>query len=160
MIKNKSLRYIAFLLLLISHATITLAENKYVKTTVVEGEYEEVLSTVKEVIKGKGINIAHTLPAGDMLGRTGPSFNIKTKVFLHAESIEFCSAKVSHKLALANPENIILCPFTISVYVLSSDPKQVRLSTRTPFIIDDASKTAVSEMQQLIDDIIKEASEW
>jgi len=136
------------------------AESQYVKTTIVEGEYNDVLSAVKEVIQGKGINIAHTLPAGDMLGRTGPAFNIKEKIFLNAESIEFCSAKVSHELVQANIENIILCPFTISVYVLASDPKHVRISNRIPHVIDKKSEQAVAHMNALVSSIIEEAAEW
>lgn len=136
------------------------AGSKFVNTTIVEGDYEDVLSAVKEVIQGKGINIAHTLPAGGMLGRTGPAFNIKEKVYLNAETIEFCSAKISHQLAQANPENIVLCPFTISVYVLSSDPKNVRLSTTNPFVIDEKSKEPVEKMKALVAEIIEEAADW
>ncbi|MBF0265980.1 MAG: DUF302 domain-containing protein [Gammaproteobacteria bacterium] len=136
------------------------AERQYVNTTIIEGEYHDVLSSVKEIIQGKGINIAHTLPAGDMLGRTGPAFNIKEKVYLNAETVEFCSAKISHQLVQANVENIVLCPFTISVYVLASDPKHVRISTPEPFIIDDKSKEAVENMKTLVSEIIQEAAEW
>lgn len=68
---------------------------------------------------GKGINIAHELPASDMLNRTGSAYGYKTNTYNHARTFEFCSALISHKLARQKPDNIVLCPFTISVYTLS-----------------------------------------
>ena len=133
----------------------------HVYTKVVQdGVYADTLEAVKEIIQGKGINIAHTLPPSDMLERTGPAFGITDQVLKDGEIIEFCSAKISHKLIQANPENITLCPFTISVYVLNSDPKNVRMTYRKPFIIDEASREAVDAMNELIMAIIEEAAEW
>ncbi|MGD2119499.1 MAG: DUF302 domain-containing protein [Chromatiales bacterium] len=152
---------IAFFLISIFAAAPVLAHDQPVKTTVVEGRFVEILSAVKQAIQGRGINIAHTLPASAMLSRTGPAYGINDHVYAHAESIEFCSAKISHKLAKANPENIILCPFTISVYVLSSDPEHVRLSYRVPFTReDDASQEAITEMEELVSGIVAEAADW
>ena len=132
-----------------------------VKTFKVEGDFADVVDGVRTAIEGKGINIAHTLPASDMLNRTGEAFGIKENVFLHAETIEFCSARISHKLAQANFENILLCPFTISVYELTRDPGHVYLSYRRPFTLpDDNSQAAVQEVVQLIESIITEVTAW
>ncbi len=136
-------------------------EESPVYTHIVEdGTFADTLDAVKEIIKGRGINIAHTLPPRDMLERTGPAFGVTEQVLKDGEIIEFCSAKISHQLIEANPENITLCPFTISVYVLNSDPKNVRLTFRKPFVIDDASKAAVDAMTGLIMEIIQEAADW
>ncbi|MCP5017164.1 MAG: DUF302 domain-containing protein, partial [Ketobacter sp.] len=43
-------------------------------------------------------------------------------VFKKAESIEFCSALMSHRMMSADPSNLVLCPFTIAVY--SAWPKK------------------------------------
>ncbi len=132
-----------------------------VYTKVIEGgDYEESLNTLKEVIKGKGINIAHTLPPSEMLERTGPAFGVTEKVLENGEMVEFCSAKISHKLIMANFENISLCPFSISIYVLTADPENVRLSYRKPYVLDEASKEAVAEMTALMEEIITETAEW
>ena len=137
------------------------AEQKYVNTTIVEGDFKELLEAAQEAIKGRGMNVAHTLSASGMLKRTKGSFGIKDDVFLNAETIEFCNAKISHELAIGNPENIVLCPFAISVYVLSSDPKHVRLSFREPFVMyDEISKKATADMVSLVKSIINEAAEW
>ena len=132
-----------------------------VETVRVSGDFEDIRDGVRQAIEGKGINIAHTLPASDMLNRTGKDFGIEKNVFLQAETVEFCSARISHRLAQANHENILLCPFTISVYVLTDDPEHVYLSWRRPFSFSDPeSQAAVQEMVELIQAVIREASEW
>ncbi len=125
----------------------------------VEGRFFDVLASVKDVIIGRGINIAHTLPASRMLNRTGPAFGMHQKVYLDAETVEFCSARISHMLAAANPRNILLCPFTISVYVLSSDPAHVYVSYRKP-VAEKNSEAAVAEVLKLLESIVEEALSW
>ena len=137
------------------------AEKAPVETVRVSGDFEDIRDSVRQAIEGKGINIAHTLPAGDMLNRTGKDFGIEKNVFLQAETVEFCSARISHRLAQANPENILLCPFTISIYVLSDDPEHVYLSWRRPFSFGDKeSQAAVQDMVKLIETIVRDATEW
>jgi len=137
------------------------ADEAPVRTVRVSGDFEDIRDSVRQAIEGKGINIAHTLPASDMLNRTGKDFGIEKNVFLQAETVEFCSARISHRLVQANAENILLCPFTISVYVLSDDPEHVYLSWRLPFSLGDTeSQAAVQDMVALIEAIIREASEW
>ena len=132
-----------------------------VKSVRVKGDFEDIRDSVRQAIEGKGINIAHTLPASDMLNRTGKDFGIEKNVFLQAETVEFCSARISHRLVQANPENILLCPFTISVYVLADDPDHVYLSWRRPFFPSDPeSQAAVQQMVELIEAIIREVTEW
>jgi uncharacterized protein (DUF302 family) len=132
-----------------------------VKTVKIAGDFNDTLMGVKSAVRGKGINIAHTLPASFMLNRTARDFGITENVFADAETIEFCSARISHKLAQANHENILLCPFTISVYTLTKDPGHVYLSWRRPFTLPgEESAAAVKEVEALIESIISEATEW
>jgi hypothetical protein len=64
-------------------------------------------------------------------------------------------------LAQASHENIVLCPFTISVYVLTDDPGRVYMTYRRPFTLDsDASRAAVTEVIELVEGVISEAGEW
>jgi len=136
------------------------ASDAPVVTVQVEAEFADIIDNVKSTIAGRGINIAHVLPASEMLNRTGESFGIKENVFIEAQTVEFCSAKISHHLAKANPENILLCPFTISVYVLTADPDHVRVSYRRPYTIDPGSEPAVQEMVELVEGIVEEAVAW
>ena len=126
-------------------------------TTVIEGDFTDVAESIRAAIVGKGINIAHELPASDMLHRTGPAFGYQDQVYADARTFEFCSASISHKLARANPDNIVLCPFTISAYVLTAEPGMVRVSYRIP-IGKPGSKQVVSEVVELIQSIIEDAS--
>ena len=137
------------------------ADEGPVRTVRVSGDFEDVRDGIRQAIEGKGINIAHTLPAGDMLNRTGADFGVEKNVFLQAETVEFCSARISHRLAQANHENILLCPFTISIYVPSDDADHVYLSWRRPFSLGDKeSQAAVQEMVELMEAIVREATEW
>lgn len=153
---------VRFLLLVIAAvvAVPATAGESPVVTVKVKAEFADILDNVKSTIAGRGINIAHVLPASEMLNRTGESFGIKENVFIEAQTVEFCSARISHHLAKANPENILLCPFTISVYVLTSDPEHVRVSYRSPYTIDPGSEPAVREMVELVKGIVEEAVAW
>ncbi len=142
-------------------APLSVAGDSPVKTVSVEGTFEEVRDALKLAIENKGINIAHTLAAAEMLNATGKDFGIEKNVYLKAEIVEFCSAKISHQLAQASPENIVLCPFTVGVYVRTDDPERVYLTYRRPFVLEaEASQAAVDAMIELIDSVITEATEW
>jgi uncharacterized protein (DUF302 family) len=136
-----------------------LADGGPFVTKTVKGEFSEVFSGLKDVIIGKGINIAHTLGSSDMLNKTAPVFGIKKNVFINAEIVEFCSAKISHELVAIDPRNIVLCPFTISAYVLTDDPENVHLTYRIP-TANKGSKKVVGKIVQLVKDIINEATDW
>ena len=135
------------------------ADESPIVVTQVEGEYAEVLDSVKAAIKGKGINIAHTLGAAEMLNRTGVDFGISGNVYLHAEIVEFCSASISHKLSQKNSANITVCPFAISVYVTADDPGHVKLAYRRPAAGEESAQE-IGEVVKLLESIIAEASEW
>ena len=133
------------------------AGDDAIVTTIIEGDFTDVSESVRAAIVGKGINIAHELPAGDMLHRTGPAFGYTDDVYADAQTFEFCSAGISHKLARVNPDNIVLCPFTISVYVLTAEPGKVRLSYRIP-TGKPGSDAAVAEVVELVQSIVEDAS--
>jgi hypothetical protein len=133
----------------------SLAAEDSIVTTRVEGSFPDVSANIRMSIIGKGINIANTLPASEMLHRTGKAFGYENDVYLDAITYEFCSARISHKLARAHPDNIVLCPFTISVYVVRDEPGFVRLSYRIPDGkpgTEEIIKEVVDLVQGIIDD--------
>ena len=142
--------------LLLIPCLVQAAEDPIV-TTIVEGEFYDVVRDLRAAIIGKGINIAHTLPASEMLRRTGPAFGYHHDVYADAEIFEFCSANISHKLARRHPDNIVLCPFTISVYTLVSEPVKVRLSYRIP-TGRPGTEPEVEEIVVLIQGILEDAT--
>jgi len=136
-------------------STISAAESPIV-TQKIEGDYFEVSSNIRTAIVGKGINVAHVLPASNMLHRTGSAYGYSKDIYSNAQIFEFCSAKISQKLSRLNPENIVLCPFTISVYSLAKEPGFVYLSYRVP-VGKLGSEAIVKEVVALIESIIEDA---
>ena len=145
---------------LLSTFLLALSTSLYAGPMVVthqsEESFEDVSSNIRDSIEGKGINVAHVLPAGEMLHRTGPTFDYKNDVYKQAQTFEFCSAAISHKLARQDPENIVLCPFTVSVYTLTSNPDVVNLSYRVP-VGKPGSEAVVQEVVDLIESVIEES---
>ncbi len=127
-------------------------------TTKLNGDFGEISSNIRMAIIGEGINIAHVLPASTMLHRTGPTFGYDDDVYSNAQTYEFCSAKISHKLARQDPDNIVLCPFTISVYSLVTEPGIVRVSYRVP-VGKPGSEPVVEEVIELVRRIVENA-DW
>lgn len=133
------------------------ASGDNIVTTRIEESFVDVSANVRAAITGKGINIANTLPASEMLHRTGPAFGYENDVYLDAITYEFCSASISHKLARTHPDNIVLCPFTISVYVVSEEPGFVRLSYRIP-TGKPGTEEIIKEIVDLVQGIIDDAT--
>jgi len=150
------IRLFVYAILSLTPYPVTAAEDPVV-TTKIQGDFHDVANSVRMAIIGKGINIAHELPASEMLNRTGPAYGYTTNTYNKARTFEFCSAEISQKLARQHPDNIVLCPFTISVYTLSSDPKFVRLSYRKPSG-RPGSEAIVEEVIELISSIIEDAT--
>ncbi len=146
---------ILLLVCLLGLGTVQAAEDPVV-TKKIEGNFHEVAANIRSAIIGKGINIAHTLPASDMLHRTGPAFGYKNSVYANAKTFEFCSARISHKLSRKHPDNIVLCPFTISVYTLTSEPGMVRISYRIP-TGKPGTEEIINEIVSLISGILEDA---
>lgn len=161
MLKLVSIRRVAIQLvsipLLLFLFQVATAANNAVVTRKVEGDYYDIANDIRMGIIGKGINIAHELPASDMLNRTAAAYGYKNNTYEHARTFEFCSALLSHKLARQDPENIVLCPFTISVYTLASEPEYVRISYRVP-TGRPGSEEIVKEVVDLITSIIEDAT--
>ena len=146
-----------FLILLIIFANPLCASEDPIVTHNIEGSFQEISSNVRAVIIGKGINIAHVLPASQMLHRTESAFGYESGVYVDAEIYEFCSARISHMLSRAHPDNIVLCPFTISVYTVKDEPGMVRLTYRIPTGRPGPEKI-VEEVVELIESIIEDAT--
>jgi uncharacterized protein (DUF302 family) len=148
--------YLLLLAGLLMSGAVSAADDPIV-TQKVQGKFHEVAHNIRAAILGKGIHIAHVLPASGMLSRTGSAFGYEKPVYANAELYEFCSASISHKLARQNPDNIVLCPFTIGVYTLTDEPGMVRITYRIP-TGKPGSDEVVKEVVDLISGIIEDAS--
>jgi uncharacterized protein (DUF302 family) len=132
-----------------------LKADQAVKVYSSEESFEDVIENIKMAIIERGMLVSGTLHVSDMLKRTAPDLGF-TEVFTQAEAVEFCSAVISHQMARAAPENIVVCPFTIAVYVRKDQPERVYVAYRFPQLAGDgeAVKTAILEM---LDGIVQDA---
>lgn len=134
------------------------ADQSHMKIYTAKGKFEEVKENIVFAINGKGLVINNVSHIGEMLDRTGKDLGLGKQVYLKAEALEFCSATVSRKMMEADPHNIVFCPYIIAVYVLPSKPDTVYISYRRPTPVGTpASRAALKEVENLLDDIIKEA---
>jgi uncharacterized protein (DUF302 family) len=121
------------------------------------GSFEDVVDNVKLAIEARGMLVSGILHVSDMLNRTGPDLGFQ-QVFEQAESVEFCSALISHKMTQVSPENMAVCPFTISVYVTVAEPGQVYVAYRRQHLAGDAAEVT-AEVHALFNGIVKESIE-
>lgn len=100
--------------------------------TVVKGRFEDIRESLVAAIEGQGLVINYTGHIGAMLDRTGKDIGASKRIFDQAESLEFCSARVSRQMMEANAANIVFCPFVIAIYTLPGQPGVVHLAYRRP----------------------------
>ncbi|MEJ2452589.1 MAG: hypothetical protein P8103_00330 [Candidatus Thiodiazotropha sp.] len=117
--------------------------------------FEDVVENIKMAIIERGMLVSGTLHVSEMLNRTAPDLGF-SQVFVKAESVEFCSALMSHKMSQAAPENIVICPFTIAVYVKREQPDQVYVAYRRPLLAGDAVETTAAILE-LLDGIVQDS---
>jgi len=133
-----------------------------ITTKIVKKQVSDDFETTKEnlemAITGKGLRVSGTLHVSEMLNRTGKDLGFDKQIFAKAESLEFCSALISHKMAVADSANISVCPFTIAVYSYTEKPETVYISYRLPTLLGDAAEVT-QDIKTLLDDIVTEATE-
>ena len=98
----------------------------------VKGSFDDVKEALVMAIENRGLVINYTSHIADMLDRTGADIGAAKKVYSKAEIVEFCSAKISRRMMEMDPQNIVMCPFAISVYTLPGEKDRVWLSYRKP----------------------------
>jgi uncharacterized protein (DUF302 family) len=100
--------------------------------TTVKGRFDEVRDALVAAIEGKGLVVNYTGHIGAMLERTGKDIGASRRIYDQAESIEFCSARVSRQTMEAGPANIVYCPYVVAVYTLPGARDTVYLAYRRP----------------------------
>ena len=109
-----------------AHAEDWVTRNK------VAGNFADTREAIVLAIENRGLVVNYTSHIADMLARTGADIGARRKVFEQAEIIEFCSASLSRKMMEADPHNIVLCPFAISVYTLPGEKAGTWVAYRRP----------------------------
>lgn len=146
------------LMLLLGVSQLTLAEGSHMSVFARQGSFADAKEAVEMAITGRGFVINNVSHVGAMLERTGKDLGGDKQVFIKAEALEFCSATVSRQMMEADPDNIVFCPYIISVYVVPEKPNEVRIAFRnTQLVGNKASQKALKEVNDLLTEIVTEA---
>lgn len=121
-----------------------------------EGVFPEVKGTLLDTITSRGLVLSYVSHAQAMLDRTAAATGATTRIYDHAEIFLFCKAGLSQKLVAANPHNIVLCPYSISLYSLVKEPGKVYLAIPATY----ASDPQYADIKELLTGIISEVVEW
>ncbi len=120
------------------------------------GDFNNVRADLVDAIKARGLVVSYQAHTGSMLQRTAGAVGAMTSVYDYADTLLFCSAELTHKLLAANPHHVTLCPYSISVYTLSTEPDTVYLAIRAPV----EGVPVYREIQELLEGIIYDTVEW
>jgi uncharacterized protein (DUF302 family) len=135
-----------------------LAAGDYMAVFTKTGSFDDVRDAVEMAITDRGMVVNNVSHVGEMLERTGKDLGETRHIFLKAEVLEFCSAVVSRKMMEVDPDNIVFCPYAISVYVVPEKPEEVRVAYRKPHVVGSpASQKALKAVDELLSGIVKEA---
>jgi uncharacterized protein (DUF302 family) len=121
--------------------------------------FDDVREDLKLAIEGRGLVIDHESHVNRMLERTGRDVGSSRKLYADAQAFVFCSAALSRKTMEADPANVSLCPYSMTVYATAQQPGTVHVSYRRPWRPDGsaASRAALKEVEALLDGIAREA---
>ena len=124
----------------------------------VERSYEDVRFDLENAIINRGLVIDHISNVGEMLARTAADVGSETQVFVNAEALLFCSARLSRAAMEAAPENVAFCPYSVFLYETPDAPGKVSVGYRPlPEQGSEASRTAIAEVNALLAGIVEEA---
>ncbi len=97
----------------------------------VDADFDDVKESLVESIESRGMVISYVSHAESMLARTASTIGGKV-VYSDAEVLLFCKANLAHRLVEANPHNLVLCPYAMSVYALFDQPARIYVGIRAP----------------------------
>ncbi len=125
----------------------------------VTGEYEQIWEDLQTALSDRGLVVSSVSHIGDMLVRTGQSFEGAKKIFSQARGLVFCSAVLSRTMMETNPHFIAFCPYQITVYSLPGQEGTVYLSYRRLIWNNDQDREPLEKIEQLLDGLVGEVIE-
>jgi len=135
------------------------ADSMVVEATA-RGSFEDVKQMLTLAIENRGLVVAHESDVGGMLERTGKDLGATTRIYLHAQVLEFCSAAYSRKAMEADARLLAFCPYGIGIYQLPGEGDTVHLVYRRPWIeAGAAGAAALREVDHLLAAILREAAQ-
>ena len=152
-------RALGFALLTAFCSLALAADPQPVVTYSKKAKFEDVRDDLKTAIEGKGLVIDYQSFINKMIERTGADVGSTRKIYTDAQSFVFCSAALSRRTMEADPANVAMCPYAITVYATAQAPDRVVVAYRRPWRPDAsaASKKALKEVETLLDGIARTA---
>ncbi|WP_349360386.1 DUF302 domain-containing protein [Stappia sp.] len=129
------------------------------ETMTVERAYDDVRFDVENAIIDRGLVIDYVSHIGDMLARTGADVGSDVTVYTRAETMLFCSARLSRAAMQADAANIAYCPYGVFLFETPDAPGMVTVGYRKlQETGSEASKAALAEVNALLAEIVAEAA--
>lgn len=142
----------------LSLTTASFLAAQDLKTVIRKGSFDDVKFELTNAVVDRGLVIDHTGQIGDMLARTGADVGSAKPIYMHAEFMTFCSAKLSRQMMEADAANIAFCPYVVFIYETVAAPGEIVVGYRSPAPRgNDASRAALAEIDKLLDGIISDA---
>jgi uncharacterized protein (DUF302 family) len=124
----------------------------------IEGEFDFYREMVESAITDEGMVINAVGLIAQMLDRTGGDLGGGKRIYLNGESVEFCSAIYSRRMMEADPHTVVFCPYVIAIYELADEPGTIYIGyQRVPIVGDEASRSALQEVEDLLDRVVNNA---
>ena len=144
---------------LIGSAATAIASADEPRTFRTKGKYDDVRFELNNAIIARGLAITTTGNIGEMLDRTGADVGSTLKVYMSAEYITFCSAKLSRQMIEADPANLTFCPFVLVIYETAAKPGEIVVAYRPLEPRGSAaSKAAFGAADKLLEGIAQDAT--
>lgn len=137
------------------YVTPTLALDG-VETRQVKGSFEDIYFELKNAIVDKGLVIDTVLHVSDMLNRTGKDVGSTKPVYLHGQTLGFCSAKLSRAAMEADLASLAFCPYSIFIYEAAAAPNAITIGYRKlSGGTSPRSQEALGAINDLLSSIVK-----
>jgi uncharacterized protein (DUF302 family) len=122
-----------------------------------KAKFEDVRDDLKTAIESKGLVIDYQSHINTMIERTGKDVGSSRKLYVDAQAFVFCSAALSRKTMEADPANVAMCPYAITVYATVQQPDTTHVAYKRPWRPDGTagSKAALKEVEALLDGIAR-----
>lgn len=130
-----------------------------VETRQIKSSFEDVYFDLKNAIVEQGLVVDSVQHVSDMLIRTGADVGSTKPIYRQAQTLGFCSAKLSRAAMEADPDNLAFCPYTVFIYESAGAPGVVTIGYRKLSGAKGVdSQKAVDAVNALLDSIIEGAS--
>ena len=123
-------------------------------------DFETVMEGAKLAIQERGLYINNVLHLSDMLARTAADLGFGPPRYARAESIEFCSAALSHRMTSENPHRLVQCPFILSLYTLPEQPGKTFVVHRRIAPEEISGSAIMTEVAAMLREVAEGAVSW